>query len=198
MGRRHAQPIDRPAIERATSRAVGTVRHYQKTAKRYAEDEGRAARLEVAECVVCFGGSRIGGAAMTSAPCPLCGERLNSGNTNIDVLCLTCALANGLCKHCGADVDLKFRRKARPYESWPPAPQCINPECQQPIRGEYCCSCGARQVAVPSFAAAKLEECNQCGKKREPWQSPDDNRCPAHACPISSCDGTLEPPSPQS
>jgi hypothetical protein len=37
------------------------------------------------------------------------------------------------------------------------------------------------------------EHCNQCGRRREPWQSKDDARCPMHAVPepYSSCDGTL-------
>ena len=37
------------------------------------------------------------------------------------------------------------------------------------------------------------ERCNQCGRRREPWQSKDDARCPMHAVPepYSSCDGTL-------
>lgn len=39
------------------------------------------------------------------------------------------------------------------------------------------------------------DACNQCGKKRQDWQDPQDNRCPMHAAPepYSSCDGTLQP-----
>lgn len=31
--------------------------------------------------------------------------------TNVDVLCVDCARRAQLCKHCGADIDLKNRRK---------------------------------------------------------------------------------------
>ena len=59
---------------------------------------------------MCFGGSRIGGAAMTRWTCAFCGKQAWCGNTAVDVLCHDCAAEHGLCKHCGADIDLKNRR----------------------------------------------------------------------------------------
>lgn len=77
-----------------------------------ASDAERKVRLEKQECPFCFyRKSRIGGAAMTSVQCGLCDETVRSSNTNVDVLCKMCAKDNGLCKHCGADIDLKSRRK---------------------------------------------------------------------------------------
>lgn len=37
------------------------------------------------------------------------------------------------------------------------------------------------------------EQCDQCGAWREEWQPSDDHRCPNHANPYRSCDGTLIP-----
>jgi hypothetical protein len=82
-------------------------------------DSKRGERLAAMNCVLCFpgyGASGIGGAAMTSRECGLCPEIITSGNTNIGVLCLKCAKDNGLCKKCGADIDLKARRKKRPFQ----------------------------------------------------------------------------------
>lgn len=83
------------------------------------QDHERIERLAKSECVVCYvpyGSGRAGGAMCTSQECAFCDTVLHSGNTCIDVLCIPCAKANGLCKHCGADVDLKQRRKRRAFQ----------------------------------------------------------------------------------
>lgn len=36
-----------------------------------------------------------------------------------------------------------------------------------------------------------VDECDQCGAKRQPWQNEESDRCPNHANPLGSCDGTL-------
>ena len=58
---------------------------------------------------------RIGGAAITNSECSLCKEDMMFSNTCVDVLCSKCALDNRLCKHCGADIELKNRNKPRPF-----------------------------------------------------------------------------------
>lgn len=76
------------------------------------EDARRAERLEKCECRLCFYYSgRIGGAMMTAARCGLCDKEMRFGSTNVDVLCQECAKAKKLCRHCGADIDDKSRRK---------------------------------------------------------------------------------------
>lgn len=77
-------------------------------------DAQKAERHAVAECVLCYTGysnGRLGGARCTTVLCGLCDKELHFGSTCVDRLCLECAKAHGLCKHCGADVDLKQRRK---------------------------------------------------------------------------------------
>jgi len=59
---------------------------------------------------------RIGGAAITTRPCGLCDHQMTFSNTSTDALCQDCGQANGLCRRCGADVELKDRRKPYPFE----------------------------------------------------------------------------------
>jgi hypothetical protein len=79
------------------------------SAVRMAEDKEKDKRLQKQECQSCFYGPRIGGRAMTTALCAICGELMTFSSTCKDKLCPTCAREHGLCKHCGADIDLKNR-----------------------------------------------------------------------------------------
>ena len=56
--------------------------------KRVIEDLDRKERLKKQECQVCYYGSRIGGAAMTTSECGVCGQEMLFGNTNTDILCI--------------------------------------------------------------------------------------------------------------
>lgn len=73
-------------------------------------------RIIASECVVCFYGSRMGGACFTSQRCGLCDKLMSFASTSTDNFCLECAAKNDLCKHCGGDIDMKYRRK-----NWPVA-----------------------------------------------------------------------------
>lgn len=111
--------IDRCSIERATGNGQYYVKAMLDRARLMYEDNDRDARIRESFCVHCYrpyGAGGIGGAACTNRECGLCDTTIHSGSTNIDMLCPKCAVENGLCRHCGADVDLKFRRKARAFE----------------------------------------------------------------------------------
>lgn len=94
-------------------------------AKNFTEDTDRVARLKKQECPWCYyADSKIGGQAITESNCAGCNGHITSGNTNIDMLCSACARILGLCLHCGADIDLKNRRKIpfdkiEYYAPWP-------------------------------------------------------------------------------
>lgn len=79
--------------------------------RRVLDDPERDARREAQQCVCCHYGGRIGGAMMTRQQCALCDEVMRFGSTSVDVLCLECARRHRLCRHCGADVEGKQRRK---------------------------------------------------------------------------------------
>lgn len=109
---RRRTKVDLASVEFRNSGHRHMINHYRSFLKKVDEDADRKKRLLSALCPVCYyNQSRIGGAACTRAQCAFCDAILNSGNTNIDVMCQRCAASYGLCKHCGADVDLKNRRK---------------------------------------------------------------------------------------
>ena len=113
MGQRTRRKVDLCSILRASDWAKEYRRRSEEDVRNMAEDPRKEERLAKSECVVCFYpmAGRIGGAMCTSAQCGICQETVRSGNTNIDVVCLACAKAHDLCKHCGADIRLRTRRK---------------------------------------------------------------------------------------
>lgn len=106
--------IDACSIANRTYFATSTVEHYKARVKTFAEDDD--ARLGKHECIVCHTSQKAGGALCCSRQCGLCDEIIHSGSTCIGVLCVRCARKNGLCAHCGGDIDLKQRRKPRPFQ----------------------------------------------------------------------------------
>lgn len=108
------RPCDLVSIERNTGYAKQWLDAMYDRVVMMDEDRDKHVRRAVAECQYCYvpyRANRIGGCAMTEAECGLCGTLLQFGNTCVDVLCLDCAKANQLCKHCGGDVDMKRRRR---------------------------------------------------------------------------------------
>lgn len=95
-------------IEDVRFRTAAAVQHLNKLAM-IVHDVRPVERREAQECRICFYDSKIGGAAMTNSNCKLCGVEMNFGSTNVDALCMQCAQSHKLCKHCGADVELKQR-----------------------------------------------------------------------------------------
>jgi hypothetical protein len=76
-------------------------------------DSDRANRLAARECKVCFylRGARFTGQAFTDWTCAACGKKDMHANTGVPRYCNDCADGYGLCVECGADVELKTRRK---------------------------------------------------------------------------------------
>lgn len=74
-------------------------------------DPDKIKRISEQECVICYYGSKIGGAAMTNSNCGLCDTVMRFGSTCVDKLCKDCADKHKLCKHCGADINYKNRNK---------------------------------------------------------------------------------------
>lgn len=110
--REHRRKIDKENVEMASYLGKKYVEATIELARAFLSDWDKAKRRNAGLCPLCYyESSRIGAAAITTAQCGLCDEQLLSGNTNIDVLCQSCALQTGLCKHCGADVNLVNRRK---------------------------------------------------------------------------------------
>lgn len=98
----------------ATERAQQRVRGWLEHAAEVQADGRKAERRARLECVACFYGGRIGGAAMTSRPCMCCGSRELYSSTATDALCRPCATAGDLCKRCGGDREMRVRRRVWP------------------------------------------------------------------------------------
>lgn len=92
----------------------------------YLADEKKKEREKQGECKTCFylRSSRIGGAAITTKPCDLCGEYKMYGSTNTDRLCLDCSVKNKICKRCGGDLHMRTRRAEKVPKQIPAKPLC--------------------------------------------------------------------------
>lgn len=111
--------IDRASIERTTNEVASYVRALIERAEAIKDDAERHHRWDVSECVYCYGpygADRQGSTCTVRMECGLCDKIVAFATSNFDLLCVECARKNGLCKHCGGDVDLKVRRKKRAFE----------------------------------------------------------------------------------
>lgn len=80
-------------------------RDYTRTLNAIREDHRRDVRIERHACVACFYTPGLAGAAITIAPCRLCGEDITNSSTKTDAVCLSCAQAHQLCARCGGDIN---------------------------------------------------------------------------------------------
>lgn len=99
-----------------TERAKARIAELKRRHEDIEGDARKGERLAAQECKGCHYFQRIGGAAITKQPCMCCGKEQTYGSTNTDALCMDCAKANDLCKHCGGDIELRARRR-----TWPKA-----------------------------------------------------------------------------
>lgn len=105
--------ISQCSVERATDYAKYISEDYVAKSLQFLSDGNKADRIRRGLCKTCFYFrlSRVGGAAMTSRPCGICGEEQHYGSTATDPLCLACANEWKLCKQCGGDSLMRIRRK---------------------------------------------------------------------------------------
>lgn len=120
--RAHRRQIDSATIADANDSGKEYVEATIALARAFLADADKSTRRRAGLCKLCYYQSaRMGGCVLTYAQCGLCDEQLSSGTTNIDVLCQSCAVENGLCKHCGADLEFVNRRKRvlpEPTATW--------------------------------------------------------------------------------
>jgi hypothetical protein len=94
----------------ATERSKDILGHILERAKTLQTDTEKQERLKQQECVVCYYSQKVGGSAMTNSSCKNCEKEMLFASTYTDELCIECAIGESLCKHCGADIELKIRR----------------------------------------------------------------------------------------
>lgn len=75
-------------------------------------DKGRKSRLAQRLCPACYylRGTQHTNVS-TTKDCELCSTTMQFGNSLVSVVCDTCATNHKLCKRCGADIELRERRK---------------------------------------------------------------------------------------
>lgn len=98
-------------IEWATNSARRKIEEVLERANQFSTDPKKTKRFESRLCKACYYSEWMAGQALTSRDCMRCHEKQTYGSTHTDALCLPCAKESGLCKHCGADFDLKSKRK---------------------------------------------------------------------------------------
>lgn len=111
--RKQRRKVDLVSIELQNNRHKDHIKSIRKNLEKF--DSGFRDRNKCGYCST-FARSRIGGSAITTVQCALCDKELTFGNTATDILCDDCAAENNLCKQCGADQELKNRRKSRHFE----------------------------------------------------------------------------------
>lgn len=103
--------LDSMAIEYRTTRHVEEIKRLRERLATFDADAEKTERIEQVLCKCCYySTSQIGGQSMSSRQCASCDLIINAPHTCVDVLCVDCAERRGLCKRCGADINLKNRR----------------------------------------------------------------------------------------
>lgn len=93
--------------------ATTMTRSYIEHCRKVVDDADRLNRWKVQECQRCYYNGKVGGQMITHSKCKSCEKELQFPSTNVDRLCIECAREQQVCKHCGADMELKNRRKLR-------------------------------------------------------------------------------------
>ena len=110
--------INLATISRSTYISKSMIESRVREAEAVINDSEKNKRLKQQECPACYYlRGRVGGAAMTTTECGLCGKIIHFSSTCVDVVCEDCAKRNNLCKHCGGDIECKQRGKRILYFS---------------------------------------------------------------------------------
>ena len=109
---RHKYNISADSVGHATDMAVLLGNESIKRTDNFRDDVKKKLRLASGSCRWCYYmASKIGGSAMTTQPCGICGEDQMYGSTCVDRICLPCGKKQELCVHCGGDIKMRLRRK---------------------------------------------------------------------------------------
>lgn len=108
--------LDPHAIRWATGFAIRVAREQVDAVHAFEADSESTLRLAKCECKTCFylRRSRVGGAAMTTWYCGVCGREGLHGSTATPRACIDCAKEHSLCSHCGGDLEMRDKRRKFP------------------------------------------------------------------------------------
>jgi predicted RNA-binding Zn-ribbon protein involved in translation (DUF1610 family) len=158
-------------VNAATARAKDRILRLQVQLEMLTLDPDRDDRRAAQACVVCYYGSRIGGAAMTEANCRVCNTEMQFGSTAVDAVCPTCARTLQLCRQCGGDREMHLRRKlnVKGIEPVTPFPEPRTPASWVspvllPVRSKPPeeCRCGHDRLAHADPSEGLNNQCLGC------------------------------------
>jgi hypothetical protein len=105
------KPLDAYNVIFQTSMSNSYVESLLKEAKNVELDTNRVERLKKCECRACHYRRRVAGQAFTAWSCGICGIEKLHHNTAVPRVCLDCAKKHSLCTRCGADLELRPKRR---------------------------------------------------------------------------------------
>ncbi len=94
-------------INTQTTRRKSQLNHYVKLVN----DTEKVKRIEESLCVICYYNGSVGCTVITSSECQKCKKLMVFPTSATDRFCLECAKAEGFCRNCGCDINLKQRKK---------------------------------------------------------------------------------------
>lgn len=103
--------VDEVYVEQVTADLKNRIYRARMRWLDFLEDPRKKARLAAQECLECFYGFHVAGAAMCSRPCADCSDMVHSGSTRCPIFCKSCAKHRNLCCMCGAKIRTKPREK---------------------------------------------------------------------------------------
>ena len=104
-------PVSPRSAVTSTMMSASQVTSTLKLADNLRDDPDKDKRLAAHRCLPCHYIVRLAGQAFTQQPCGICLVDQTYPSTSTDVLCLPCASARELCKHCGGDLHLRTDRR---------------------------------------------------------------------------------------
>jgi len=86
------------------------IKNLMEIAEKFQKDPDKKARKKENNCIPCYYYNGMHGNNMPIKNCDFCKKPVQYFNSDVDKICLDCASKYGLCKRCGADIDLKNKR----------------------------------------------------------------------------------------
>lgn len=109
-----AATFDIERVREATRRSSFHVQSVVKRAIKAGGDTQKSARLSRLQCPACFYlRNPVSGNSFAPYVCEGCGQEHQHHNTAVPRLCRECASTFGACRSCGADLELRDRKKLR-------------------------------------------------------------------------------------
>ena len=104
--------IDKNYITRTTANKLEYAEFTRERLKNFDIDPKKEDRLKAQECKYCYYmRSGVATQAFVQWTCGICNTEQQWSNGDYPRICKECAIKHNLCMHCGADIDLRVKRR---------------------------------------------------------------------------------------